>query len=302
MAANGAFPLADGSQIIGAPIVAADLTALQNYNVKLSTMRAGQWAYALNTGKTYQYTVIANPPTTPHTLVEFSTSSGVTGTTETLTITTNGQTSFTLAHTPTNIFGVILNEGSFVKYGTDFTVLGNVLTWLNPNGITIDLGDTAYFLYAYTPSAPVPITKYVQVPALTFATTTDTMYPFVTTLTSTGTTTQVVYTFDVPPDFISLVSFIIPGFVGITSAGGGPYNYTFVIGYAMDGELTTAHSTSVVKAKDFTGITVKTLQKPMFDLTSTMTSILAPSMKIGIAVVSDRTHQVNVSGAVLAYI
>jgi hypothetical protein len=225
-----------------------------------------------------------------------------TGTTEELNIVSNGQTSFTLSNTPTSIFGVILDQGSFVKYGTDFMVAGNVLTWLNPNGITMDIGDTAYFLYAYTAGSPLPVTKYMQVPISGTLSTANNFYPFDSFLTNASSTIGVMYTFDVPDDFTSLVSFVLPGFVHSSSAGAGPYNYTITVNHSSNGELVSAHTSTFVKAKNFTGVVATTLQKPMFDLTTDLASIIAPGRKIGIAIVSDLTHHVALSNATLSYL
>jgi len=71
-APNGSFKLADGKDISKVPIIAANLSALENYAYTYS-MVVGQWGYATDTGKMYILTTIGAPPGTPHTWTELST-------------------------------------------------------------------------------------------------------------------------------------------------------------------------------------------------------------------------------------
>jgi hypothetical protein len=287
--------MALSSQIQGGPLQLSNLAALNSWSFT-SQLVVGQWGYTQDTGKVYILT-----STSPVTWTEYI-PIATTGSIETLNIVSDGQTSFTLSNTPTSIFGIILNQGTFVKYGIDFIVSGNILTWLNPNGITIDIGDTAYFIYSYTASSPLPVTKYMQIPITGTLSTSNVFYPFDSFLTNSSSTIGIMYTFDVPDDLTTLISLTLPGFVHSSSAGGGPYNYTFTVNYAVDGELSGAHTTTFVKSKNFTGVSATTLQKPMFDLTSDLSSTIVAGRKIGIAIVSDLTHHIALSNATLTYI
>jgi hypothetical protein len=60
--------------------------------------------------------------------------------TEILTISSNGQTTFTLSNTPQLMQDIILNQGVFAALGVDFLISGNTLTWLNP--IVLSTSDT----------------------------------------------------------------------------------------------------------------------------------------------------------------
>lgn len=51
---------------------------------------------------------------------------------EVLTISTGGQTVFTLSNIPQTMQDIVLNQGVFAINGVDFSVSGTTLTWLNP--------------------------------------------------------------------------------------------------------------------------------------------------------------------------
>jgi hypothetical protein len=293
-------PSNDTTQIKGAPLQLANLTAIQQYEI-VNGLRVGQLAYDISADKMYKYMVISSDPLiTPHTVVEFGSGGGGNlSTIYTLNITSDGQTSFTLTNTPTGIFGIILNGSCYTGNGSDFSVLGTALTWLNPNGVNMNIGDSAVFIYNFAIS---PTLKYLIIPITGTLSTSNAFYPFDSFTTNTSPTIAVMFTFDVPENFTSLVSFKIPGFIHSSSANGGPYNYNFTINHAADGELSTSHTTTVVKAKDFTGKAATMLESPMFDLTTELSSILTPNTKIGIAITSDLTHHVALSNATLSYI
>jgi hypothetical protein len=287
--------MASSSKVQGGELQLANLAALNAWPFT-SQLVVGQWGCAQDTGKKYVLTSVS-----PIIWTEYSPTGG-SGAIETLNIVSDGQTSFTLSNTPTSIFGIILNQGTFVKYGTDFTVSGTTLTWLNPNGMIMNIGDTAYLIYAYTAIPPAPVNKYLEITITGTLSTSNVFYPFDSFLTNNSNTIGIMFTFGVPDDFTSLVSFHIPAFVHSSSAGSGPYDYHFEVNYASDGELSSAHSTTFDKTKNFTGVAATTLQKPMFDLTTDLASIIAPGRKIGIAITSDLTHQVALSNATLIYI
>ena len=73
---NTPAQLADSVDINGGEIYAADLAALQGY-ADISVLTVGQLGFAADTGITYQFTAINNPPTTPHTLIQFGAGSSV---------------------------------------------------------------------------------------------------------------------------------------------------------------------------------------------------------------------------------
>lgn len=62
LAPNGPFALARSANIFGAPIIAANLTALQNW-VNTGTMAVGQLGYATDTSIYYKLTAIGTPHT-----------------------------------------------------------------------------------------------------------------------------------------------------------------------------------------------------------------------------------------------
>ena len=51
---------------------------------------------------------------------------------EELTISINGQTTFTLSYVPQASHDLVLNQGVFALNGVDFSISGTTLTWLNP--------------------------------------------------------------------------------------------------------------------------------------------------------------------------
>lgn len=68
---------------------------------------------------------------------------------ELLTISANGQTAFTLSGTPSGdaSFYLVLNGINYSIEGTHYNRTGNSLTWLNPDGITLQTNDSFQAVY-----------------------------------------------------------------------------------------------------------------------------------------------------------
>jgi hypothetical protein len=81
--------------------------------------------------------------------------------TEVLTISSDGQTAFTLGTAPTTPAEVILVlNGQIRLYTTDFTISGTTLTWNDPGGLTLKTTDTFQIWYNVTLGAPAaPVTS-----------------------------------------------------------------------------------------------------------------------------------------------
>lgn len=71
---------------------------------------------------------------------------------EDLNITTNGQTVFILSNNVDSPNTLRLSyEGiDYSKEGTDYTISGSTLTWLDPDGVTLKAGATFQAFYFYT--------------------------------------------------------------------------------------------------------------------------------------------------------
>ena len=69
---------------------------------------------------------------------------------DTITVGTNGQTNFTLSGTPeTPSETAVIFQGIEHLYGVDFTVSGNVMTWLN-NEFSFSAGEVVKIRYFIT--------------------------------------------------------------------------------------------------------------------------------------------------------
>ncbi len=87
---------------------------------------------------------------------------GLIGQKDVLPVTTPGQTAFTLTTTPTNTSTMVAHvRGIFYDYGFGFTVSGTALTWLDPEGITLDTTDRFVVIYDHDIAAS-PFTQYWQ--------------------------------------------------------------------------------------------------------------------------------------------
>lgn len=274
----------------------ADLTARDA--ITADRRRQGMAVWVVSENKLY----VLKTGVTNLDWVEFTSGSSVTGTIEQLSIISDGQTSFTLANTPTNIFGVVLDQGVFVGYGTDFIVSGTTLTWLNPSGITMNIGDTAYFIYGYAAIAPIPETKYLPLQvSLGTISTSSAIQPFNSATTNSTSTIEVSSGFTVPADYTSFISLKYNLFVG-ASSGGAAYNYTIGVSYCDNGDLASAHTSTSVVNLDFTLYVANTFLTNFLDLSSYVSGILVPGRRIGISVVSDLTHQISITDGTFIYI
>jgi hypothetical protein len=83
----------------------------------------------------------------------------VAGVKDLLTVTTPGQTAFTLSQTPINdsTFELVLNHTVHLRNGVDYTYSGTSLTWLDPDSITLDTTDelVAHYNYQFAPDVPI---------------------------------------------------------------------------------------------------------------------------------------------------
>ena len=63
------------------------------------------------------------------------------------TVTSNGQTTFTLSQTPDTQgpFVLLVNSAAYAE-GTDFTVVGTLVTWLDTD-FTLQIGDHVVVVY-----------------------------------------------------------------------------------------------------------------------------------------------------------
>ncbi len=268
----------------------ADLTARDAITTDRRTQGMAVWVlseqklYVLETGVTNLDWVEFSPTPSAHI--------------EQLTITSDEQTSFTLSNVPIGIFGVVLNGITYVQLGTDFSVFGSILTWLNPGGVTMNVGNTAFIIYNFSMTS---VLKYLRIQiGLGTMNTSNILAPFNSVSTNATSTILVAASFTVPQDLSSIYSLIFSGFTG--SAAGGSYDFNIKIAYCDDGDLSTDHSSTYIVTKDFTLIAANTWLNSLFDLTSLVSGIMVPGRRIGIGITSDLVHQVAVANGTLAYL
>lgn len=65
-----------------------------------------------------------------------------------VTVTVNGMTEIVLPNTPfPNSVHIVRNHGVYERYGIDFTVSGNTVTWLEPDGNELETDDQITIYY-----------------------------------------------------------------------------------------------------------------------------------------------------------
>jgi hypothetical protein len=71
---------------------------------------------------------------------------------ETIAVTTDGQTSFTISNVidSPNTFKLFYQGILYGNEGVDYTITGSSLTWLDPDGVTLRAGADFRALYFYT--------------------------------------------------------------------------------------------------------------------------------------------------------
>lgn len=157
---------------------------------------------------------------------------------DSLTVTSDGQTAFTLSETPNGNAGIrlIVNHAVYERIGVDFNFSGTTLTWLDPDGVTLKTTDQFTASYNTEASTGVPTTREIILSGTNYGANDDDYRT-----SNIGATGNQNYTFYMPSDFVSFVSFKVIGIVSAGAAGSGK-DIDLSSTYASVGEPANTHT------------------------------------------------------------